>query len=92
VAHDVDREAQRVQRELGLRVGELRRRLGITQVVAAQRLGMVLDNYIKIERGKRNVTLHTVVRLARALEVEVLELFVPSRERNPRPGRPRKKS
>lgn len=90
MATAVDRAFKRLQRDLGLRLREVRRERGLSQADAAKRVGMTLDNYVKIERGRRNVTLHTVTRLAVALGVDVPELFRPPLDRNPKPGRPRK--
>lgn len=64
----------------------------MTQAEAAGLLGMALDNYIRIERGKRNLTLHSLVRLALMLNVSVGDLFVPPINATPRPGRPPKRS
>ena len=79
-----------VQRNVGLRMSELRRARGMTQESCAERLGMLAPNYARIEQGRQNVTLDTLVRIARALDVRVAELFRASKRKRPAPGRPRR--
>ncbi|MHB8462588.1 MAG: helix-turn-helix domain-containing protein [Vulcanimicrobiaceae bacterium] len=52
-----------------------RQELGLTQENVAERLGIVARQYQKIESGKVNVTLRTLVRLALALNMETRELL-----------------
>ena len=78
-----------VQRDLGLRAKELRALRGWTQEQMAERLGMLTPNYARIEQGRVNATIDTIVRVANALEVPVRELFKAPRARQVRPGRPR---
>lgn len=81
-----------VQRDLGLRVRELRRGLGLTQEAAAEKLGMLAPNFARIEQGRVNVTLDTIVRLANVLGVSVRELLRSPRSRaDVPPGRPPEK-
>jgi transcriptional regulator with XRE-family HTH domain len=84
------KSAEAVLKSLGLRVRELRRGLGITQEQAATKLGMQAPNYARIEQGRVNATVHTLVRIARFLDVSLADLFLPPRSRAVRPGRPRK--
>jgi transcriptional regulator with XRE-family HTH domain len=78
------------QRALGLRIQELRRESGETQEDFAARLGMLPPNYARIEQGRANVTIDTLVRVANGLKVELSELFVPPTVKRAKPGRPRK--
>ena len=48
---------------------------GLTQEAAAERAGLVTRHLQKTEAAEVNVTLHTLVRLALALNVEVVALF-----------------
>lgn len=82
------RETRTILRDLGLRVRELRRHAGLTQEQAAERLGMLAPNYARIEQGRANVTVDTLVRVSNALDVPLLELFRAPRNRTVRPGRP----
>jgi transcriptional regulator with XRE-family HTH domain len=80
------------QRAVGLRIQELRQARGETQESFAAKLGMLPPNYARIEQGRMNVTLDTLVRVATALKVELPELFVASKARRAKPGRPPKGS
>jgi transcriptional regulator with XRE-family HTH domain len=52
-----------------------RTELGLTQEAVAELLGMVTRHYQKIESGQFNVTLETLVRVAKALDMKVKDLF-----------------
>src|SRR5262245_60390723 len=73
---------------IGRRVGELRAARGWTQEQLAERLTVATRNLQAIERGQRNVTVGTLVRVAAALGVEVPVLFSPPSTPLPGPGRP----
>jgi transcriptional regulator with XRE-family HTH domain len=81
------------QKDLGRRVAELRRDRGHTQETIAEALGMLTPNYARIEQGRQNVTMDTLVRIARVLDVGLVELFRVPRARSTRaskkPARPR---
>jgi transcriptional regulator with XRE-family HTH domain len=63
---------------LGRRVAELRLERGLTQERLAERL-RVAPRYIQqIEGGRQNIEVLTAHRLAKALRVELVELFRPS--------------
>jgi CheY-like chemotaxis protein/DNA-binding XRE family transcriptional regulator len=64
-----------IQIRLGLAVRAYRQRLGITQEELAWRASMHRTYIADIERGARNVTLRSVVNLAKALEVTVGSLL-----------------
>lgn len=78
------------QRSLGLRIQELRQARGETQESFAPKLGMLPPNYARIEQGRMNVTIDTLVRIATGLRVELSELFVASKAKRAKPGRPPK--
>lgn len=84
--------ADRVIEDIGRRVAEIRQALGLTQQEAAEKLAMPLKNLQRIEGGA-NLTVRTLVRLARGLGVRTRELLdePASRERR-RAGRPKKAS
>lgn len=77
------------QRTLGLRIQELRRARAETQESFAARLRMLAPNYARIEQGRANVTIDTLVRVANGLKVELAELFVAPSAKRTRPGRPK---
>ena len=72
-------ETAAILKELGKRIAELRRAKGFTQETAAERLGMLAPNYARIEQGRLNVTVDTLVRIVKMLEddVKIADLFVP---------------
>jgi transcriptional regulator with XRE-family HTH domain len=77
-------------RDLGRRIHEIRRKRGLTQEQAASELAMEVTNFARIEQGRVNVTVKTLVRVARCLDVPLIEVFRSPRSRTVRPGRPRK--
>ncbi|WP_434318369.1 helix-turn-helix domain-containing protein [Leifsonia sp. P73] len=54
----------------GQRVRTARMALGVSQVDIAQLADMHVTNYGRVERGEANSELHTIVRLATALELD----------------------
>lgn len=65
-----------IQQAFGKRIRELRLKKGWSQEYLADRAGRHWTYIGGIERGERNVTLAVMADLARALGVEVRELFV----------------
>ncbi|RDB47057.1 helix-turn-helix domain-containing protein [Tsukamurella tyrosinosolvens] len=63
-----------VTREFGRRVQQRRTELGLTQEVAAERIGVHWTYLGQVERGRRNVSLHNIVRIAQGLEIDAGEL------------------
>jgi transcriptional regulator with XRE-family HTH domain len=59
----------------GRRVRETRHRKGLSQNALAARAGMDRTYLSDIERGRKNLSLVKIVRIARALEVDVRDLF-----------------
>jgi transcriptional regulator with XRE-family HTH domain len=81
-------ETERAERDLGLRVSEVRRAQGWTQQQLADRLKIDVRDVRRIE-ARANVTIATLVRLARALGVEIGALFnTPASRAKRHPGRP----
>ena len=75
-----------VKRQFGNSVRIQRTRLGISQEELAGRAGLHRTYLSDIERGARNVSLQSVEKLARALQVSVASLFATGGE--PRAGKP----
>ena len=73
----VEDDADQVIRDVGLRVAELRQRLGVSQRTFAAKVGLTSGNYSQIESGKQNLTLRTMVRIAKGLGVTVTDLLQP---------------
>lgn len=73
----------------GQRVRQVRIARGVSQEEIANLADMHVTNYGRIERGEANSELHTIVRLATALDTDPAELLtglygaqmVPDRER-----------
>jgi transcriptional regulator with XRE-family HTH domain len=55
--------------EFGSRIKRRRQRLGLTQEGLAERCGLHWTYVGQIERGKRNITLKNILRLAHGLEI-----------------------
>lgn len=75
---DEHREAEgpvELQRRLASRLREIREQRGLTQEEVAHSAGMAPRHIQKIEAGEVNVTLRTIARLCRALQVEAAELL-----------------
>lgn len=56
------------------RIQRARWRLGWTQADAAHRVGLTFRYFAEVERGRRNPTLDTLLAIARALKVKVVDL------------------
>lgn len=54
-----------------------RKEMGLTQAALATRVGMSRASIANIERGRQNVLLHHVYRLAEALEIARISDFLP---------------
>ena len=68
-------QAGKLQRQFGAAVRSARKARGVTQRELAVR-AKLSENYVgEIERGRRMVTLITVVRLAEALDVKPVALL-----------------
>ena len=83
-------KADKVIADIGARVAEIRRKHGWTQQDLADRLRMEPQSVQRIERGT-NLTIRSLVKVARALGVPAITLFEPPGTGDRRPGRPRKR-
>lgn len=64
-----------IQEQFGSRVRDLRKKRGWTQEQLAETAGRHWTYIGGIERGERNITLQVIADLARALDVDIKELF-----------------
>jgi len=64
-----------IQQTFGQRIRQRRLKKGWSQEFLADRAGRYWTYIGGIERGERNVTLAVIADLARALEVDVRDLF-----------------
>jgi transcriptional regulator with XRE-family HTH domain len=77
---------------VGARVREIRLSRGWTQDVCAEHLKMDVRLLRRVDGGKLNVTVFTLVRIAQRLGVPIASLFEASTLAEPRrPGRPRRR-
>lgn len=77
-----------VLRDLGRRVAELRADLGLTQEALAEKLDVTFQYLQRIEAGRENLTVRSIVRLAGELGVPTSGLFEAPKSREVRVGRP----
>lgn len=80
--------ATRIIRDIGRRIAELRTARGWTQAQFAEVLGIAVPNLQRMEQGRQNFTVRTLVAVARKLECEPRELWKPPMTPRPKPGRP----
>jgi len=64
-----------VRKTLAVRIAELRTGQGMTQLQLAEASGLALQYLTKIEQGDRSPSLKTLVALASALGVPIVQLF-----------------
>jgi len=64
-----------VKKEFGAAIRAHRRRLGISQEALAERAELYRTYVTDVERGARNLSLESISRLARALDVSIDALF-----------------
>jgi len=84
-------DPEQLTRQIGRRVAELRIERGLTQEAFSVVLRSTVQWVSQVEAG-RNLTIHTLAKIANALDVTVAELLIePKPEaRAVRRGRPRK--
>lgn len=69
-----------VAAELGDRIRAHRERLGLSQIDLAERSHLHFTYVSSIERGRRNPTLTSILRLARGLDIDAGTLIAGLRE------------
>jgi len=62
------------QVELGRRARAARARLGVSQMALADKIGLHFTFVSEVERGERNLSLASLLRLAEGLEIDPAEL------------------
>ncbi|WP_100480653.1 helix-turn-helix domain-containing protein [Mycobacteroides abscessus] len=62
--------------EFGRRVVARRHELGLSQEKAAEVIGLHWTYLGQVERGRRNITLNNIVKIARGLDVDPGELVM----------------
>ena len=77
-----------VAKDVGRRVAEIRAERGLTQERLAEALNVSPKYVQRIEAGRENLTIESLVRIANHLRVKVGALFERPATRVVRPGRP----
>lgn len=85
------RSPQRVIADIGRRIAELREARGWTQERFAEVLRIAPQNVARLEQGRADFRVSTLVRVARVLGADARALWEIPLSRKPRkPGRPKK--
>jgi transcriptional regulator with XRE-family HTH domain len=66
---------QDVQKKLGKKVAELRRKKGFSQEAFAHECNFHRSYMGAVERGEKNITIQLIDRIAKALKISLAELF-----------------
>jgi len=64
----------KVQSRIGISIRRIREELGLTQEMTAERAGLHAIYYGNVERGKNNISIVALAKIARALECTVADL------------------
>ena len=64
-----------LQDKLGKNLKKVRLRLGLTQAAVAERAGIHINYYARIERGEENPSFEVLERIAKALRVKSSEIL-----------------
>ncbi len=66
---------QEIQKKLGKKIAELRRKRGFSQEGFAHECGFHRSYMGALERGEKNVTISMLERVTKALKISLSELF-----------------
>ena len=77
-------------RKIGRRIAELRHEAGLTQEDFAARLKLTVKYVQRVEAGRHNVSVDSLVKFSRALKSEPRSLFEEPQSLQVNKGRPRK--
>jgi transcriptional regulator with XRE-family HTH domain len=83
-----DPDVERQLRSIAANVRRRRAELGLTQEQLGEAAGISYRYLQDIERGRKNITVETLVRLARALRARSIHLMRAARLQAPQVGRP----
>jgi transcriptional regulator with XRE-family HTH domain len=86
-----DPDVERQLRSIAANVRRRRAELGLTQEELGEAAGISYRYLQDIERGRKNITVETLVRLARALRARSIQLMRVARLQAPQVGRPSKR-
>lgn len=84
-------DPERTVRAIGRRIAEVRNERGLTQEEFAERFGCSLKYVQRIEAGRQNLSVRSLVRLANALRIRTADLFLAPASLHSNPGRPKRR-
>ena len=82
-------DPDKVVRAVGRRIAELRAERGLTQEQFAEHYGATVKYIQRVEAGRQNVSVRTLVKLANTLRAKTADLLVAPTTLRSTPGRPK---
>ena len=70
-----DQQTSDILKHIGQRVAELRRAQGMTQETFAARMGCSVKYLQRVEAGRQNLSVKSLVKWSNALDVTMVDLF-----------------
>ena len=64
-----------INKKVGKKIRRIRDGLGMTQEEVAEKIGIHVTSFGRIERGEANPPVSTIEKIANALKVHISELF-----------------
>lgn len=64
-----------ITKQLGVRIQELRKQMGLSQEKFALKIEMDRTYYASVEAGKRNISVRNIKKIADGLGVSISDLF-----------------
>lgn len=83
----MDKPYDNVKKQLGFRIRQLRESQGLSQRTLSLMIGMDRTYLIAVERGRRNVAVENIAKIAAGLGVSLSELFEGVEINEPEPTR-----
>ena len=66
-----------MNKKIGANLREIRKKKKMSQVILAEEAGLNRTYIGEIERGEKNMSLNTALKLTKALNIEITDLFNP---------------
>jgi putative transcriptional regulator len=86
----LDPQVRQLARQIGEEIRTAREAAGLSQQALAESVGMSRTNFARIEYGMTNVTIETLLRISRGLELRLLVSLGPEPSRSA--GRSRRRA
>lgn len=64
-------------KKIGANLREIRKKKKMSQVILAEEAGLNRTYIGELERGEKNMSLNTLLKLVKALKIEITDLFNP---------------